>query len=178
MKKDKLRSLNEKNKDLRLENKALIAENEKFEKDLFSALEIKRNARATYQYSHKVVTSDSEVVPIIILSDWHIEEEVIRLSVNGLNEYSVAIAELRAKHLFQNALRLLKKEEADSKITSVVVAILGDMISGNIHDVLLPICKLQPMQAIMKVQSMLISGIEFLLKETDYHFTIPCTVGN
>lgn len=178
MKSSKLRSLNEKNKALKGENKLLIAENKKFEKDLFSALKISTGAKARYQYSYKVHTKDSEVVPIVILSDWHIEEEVTKASVNGLNEYTVAIAEKRAENLFQNTLRLLKKEEADSKITTAIVACLGDFVSGNIHDVLLPICKLQPMQAIMKVQEMLISGIEFLLANTDYNFTIPCTVGN
>lgn len=178
MKKDKLRSLNEKNKTIKGENKFLLAENEKFEKDLFSALEIKRNAKSTYRFSHKVSAHDSEVVPIIVLSDWHIEEEVTKVSVNGLNEYTVKIAEMRAKNLFQNTLRLLQKEEVDSKITTAVIALLGDFISGNIHDVLLPICKLQPMDAIMKVQDLLISGIEFLLKETKYNFVIPCTVGN
>lgn len=178
MKKDKLRSLNEMNKSIKGENKLLLAENIKFEKDLLSALEIKRNSRATYRYSYKMSAHDSEVVPIIILSDWHIEEEVSKVSVNGLNEYSVKIAEHRANTLFINTLRLLKKEAADSKITNVVIALLGDFISGNIHDVLLPICKLQPIQAIIKVQDLLISGIEFLLQETDYRFVIPCTVGN
>lgn len=178
MKKDKLRSLHEKNKAIKGENKLLIAENQKFEKDLFTALEIKRGLKSTYQYSYKVNTAHSEVIPIVILSDFHIEEEVTKASVNGLNEYTVAIAEQRCKNLFINTLRLLKKEEHDSKITHCVIALLGDFISGNIHDVLLPICKLQPMQAIIKVQDMLTSGIEFLLKETKYTFTIPCTVGN
>ncbi len=178
MKKDKLRSLVEKNKAIKGENKLLITENVKFEKDLFSALEIKQNARSTYQYSYKVTTRDSEVIPLIILSDFHIEEEVTKASVNGLNEYTVSIAERRVKNLFQNALRLLIKEEADSKIVTAVIALLGDFISGNIHDVLLPICKLQPMTAILRVQDMLISGITLLLEKTKYNFIIPCTVGN
>lgn len=178
MKKDKLRSLTEKNKAIKGENKLLIAENQKFEKDLFSALKIHNDAHARHRYTYKVPTHDSEVVPVVILSDFHIEEEVTKLSVNGLNEYTVAIAEKRCENLFQNMLRLLKKEEADSKINTAVIALLGDFISGNIHDVLLPICKLQPMQAIMRVQALLISGIEFLLKETKYNLIVPCTVGN
>jgi hypothetical protein len=58
------------------------------------------------------------------------------------------------------------------------LALLGDFISGNIHDELMETCRLLPAFAIMRAQDVLASGIQFLLDNTDCHFTIPCTPGN
>jgi hypothetical protein len=163
--------------ELRADVKQLDTDNSRLEKELLAALEIKRNTRSFVIYKKTNVTK-GEVVPIVLASDWHIEEEVKKMTVNGLNEYSLTIAAQRSENFFKNALRLIEKERSDSKMSTVCLALLGDFISGNIHEPLLPICKLQPMQAILFVQDLLISGIEFLRKNTKLELIIPCTVGN
>jgi DNA-binding XRE family transcriptional regulator len=44
-----------------------------------------------------------EVVPVIVASDWHIEETVSAAITNGLNEYNLTIAEDSIKQFFDNA---------------------------------------------------------------------------
>jgi hypothetical protein len=59
-----------------------------------------------------------------------------------------------------------------------VLALLGDFISGNIHEELLESCSLRPIDAILLAKDWLTSGIKFLLQNTDCDFTIVTAVGN
>lgn len=120
----------------------------------------------------------SRAVAVALLSDWHIEEWVDPKKVNGLNEYTVEIARQRADYLFQKIARLMKKEQQDAQIDLLVLAILGDMISGAIHDELLENCSLRPAEAILVAQEMLQSGIQYLLDNTDVNIYLPCSSGN
>ncbi len=123
-------------------------------------------------------TGNSESVAFAIASDWHIEETVVSEKVNHLNEYNLSIARRRAVQFFQNTLKLLKKEQVATKIDTLVLALLGDFISGNIHEELLENCSLQPMPAIIEAKKLLVSGIKFLLENSDVNLVIPCHVGN
>lgn len=173
----KLHSLREKGLELTAKNKLLIKENARLEKELFATLEIKKNTKSFDIFTPKS-SSLSEVTPIILASDFHVEEEVKGITVNNLNIYNLKVAEQRSIRLFQNAIKLIEKERQDSKIQSVVLALLGDFISGSIHEPLLPICQLRPMEAIIFAQELLISGIEAIVRETKLNVIIPCTVGN
>jgi len=165
----------EKNNKKMLEH--LMKENVRLENDLGNILQLK-NGVQEYILSKKVA-SKGEVVPIILASDWHIEELVKPETVNGLNSYTLEIADKRIKTFFQNSVRLVKREMVDSKVDTVILALLGDFISGAIHEPLLPICQVQPMDAIIRVQNHLISGIKFMLAELKIKkLLIPCTVGN
>jgi hypothetical protein len=64
------------------------------------------------------------------------------------------------------------------KINNVVLAMLGDFISGSIHDELMESNQLLPADAIWKVQNVLMGGIQFLLSNTTCNFTIICHSGN
>jgi hypothetical protein len=122
----------------------------------------------------------SEATPVIVASDWHCEEIVRGAQVSGLNEFNLDIAERRIVRFFQAALNLIKNHlNPGVNIHDVVLALLGDFITNDIHDAenaegnsLLPI------DAIVWVQNQIISGIEFLLNHSPYTFTIPCRVGN
>jgi hypothetical protein len=120
----------------------------------------------------------SEATVVLPLSDWHSEEEVGE-EVGGLNYYNLEISQDRVTKLFQSALRLIRLLNQDVKITDVVMPLLGDFITGNIHGEenaeknLLP-----PTEALVFAQDMLIGGIEFLLEHTNYSFLLPCHSGN
>jgi hypothetical protein len=120
----------------------------------------------------------SEATAFVLMSDFHIEETVNPEKVNGLNRYTLSIAEKRIKELFQNTLKLVRKEQQSAKINRLVVALLGDAISGNIHEELLENCSLRPMEAIIKAQELIYSGIRFLLENSSLELTIVCHVGN
>lgn len=149
---------------------------EQREKELEIALKLKGSVKPISIVHQKAPRTNATA--FIVASDWHIEEKVKASTVNGLNEFNLAIAEERAKRFFTNALTLINKESRDVSITTVVLALIGDFISGNIHDELLENTSLRPADAIWTTQSWLYSGIKFLLANTRANLIIPCKAGN
>jgi len=72
--------------------------------------------------------------PIILASDWHVEEPVHPAHVNGMNEYSVAIAKRRAARFVEGVLWLLDTHRSGATIDEAVLGLLGDFITGWIHE--------------------------------------------
>ncbi len=64
------------------------------------------------------------------------------------------------------------------KIDTLVLALLGDFFSGNIHEELLAACEVGPQDAMLFAQNLVASGIEYLLKNSKLKLVVPCTVGN
>lgn len=119
-----------------------------------------------------------ESVAFAIASDWHVEENVKKETVNNSNEYTMKIAKLRAEAFFKNTLKLVTKEQQDSKIDTLVLALLGDFISGNIHMELLESCEVSPVEAAVFAQNLLATGIEYLLANSKLNLIIPTACGN
>lgn len=117
-------------------------------------------------------------VAFAIASDWHVGERVTKESVDGSNEFNMRIAKIRSEKFFKNTLKLVSKEQADAKIDTLVVALIGDFISGNIHEELLASCEVPPIEEAMFAQNLLASGIEYLLANSKLKLIIPCCVGN
>lgn len=116
-----------------------------------------------------------EGVASLVLSDWHWGETVDEKSVNGLNAYNVAIAERRANRIFDTALELLAPEEG--KYDALVVPILGDMLSGIIHDELVLTNDGTLIECILS----LVARLEAGLFEMAQHFPlvqVTCVFGN
>lgn len=147
------------------------------EKRLEAATAIKK-VHSSFAIVPKTHGVGSEATAVALVSDWHIEETVNPETVNGLNEYNLDIARARAVKQFTGIHRLWQILKRDIPIPNIVLALLGDFISGNIHDELLETCSLRPMDAILFAQELLESGISFLLKNTNCKLIIPCTVGN
>jgi hypothetical protein len=154
-----------------------LTENDRLKSELEAALQLKDNISPVV-YEYKPLTSDTESVAVVLASDWHIEERVRPEVVNGLNNFSVNIARKRAEQFFQNTLKLVEKERYATKIDTLVLALLGDFISGNIHEELLENCELQPIDAMIEAENMILSGIQYLLDNSDLRLIIPCHVGN
>ena len=123
-------------------------------------------------------SSGGNAVAFAIASDWHVEENVKPESVNGSNEYTMAIAKKRAEKFFQHTLQLVEKEQHAVNIDTLVLALLGDFFSGNIHEELLASCEVGPQDAMLFAQNLIASGIEFILKNSKLKLVIPCAVGN
>lgn len=133
---------------------------------------------SSFKINIKKDSNTSRATAFIIASDWHSEELVSPETVDHLNEYNLEIAEARATEFFQASQRLLSIFSKDIKIDKVVLALLGDFISGTIHDDLMETNQLSPSHALIFAERLIISGIEFLLKETEYEFVIVCHSGN
>lgn len=111
----------------------------------------------------------------IVCSDWHIDEPVRAESVNYLNEYNLEIADARLTRFFNNAISLVEMKAKDTNLDGVVFALLGDMISGSIHEELMANSLLPPLEAIWWVQKRLAGGLKLLLKKCD-ELGLPLTV--
>lgn len=157
--------------------KYVLAENKNLLLDLEAALHIKKSVEP-FPIELKESSHDSEAVAFAIASDWHIEEHVDPKTVNGMNRYTVEIAKKRAEQFFQHTLKLVRKESTSVKINTLVLALLGDFLSGNIHEELLENCSLSPIEAIIEAENILISGIQFLLAHSHLKLIIPCHSGN
>ena len=122
---------------------------------------------------------ESEAVAIVLYSDWHIEERVDLDMLDGLNEYTPAIAEQRAIRLFQNTLKLVQKEREAVKIEEVMVWLGGDFITGFIHEELAQTNWLSPTEATRLAKRLLITGIKFLREHGKFkRMRFMCNPGN
>lgn len=133
---------------------------------------------STFNISLPKDKSKSGATAVVLASDWHSEERVDPDTVNGFNEFNMDIEEKRATAFFQNVVKILKIRQMNSDIKTMVFALLGDFISGSIHDELMEGNQLLPIEALIRVQNQIASGIEFILKETDVDLIIPCHSGN
>jgi hypothetical protein len=141
--------------------------------------EIRQGVPSTYTIEPQEGSGTSEATPIIVASDWHSEEIVKPSQVNGLNEFNLDIFEQRNTKFWQSGLRLIRLLNQDVKIQTVVLALLGDFITGQIHGAENAESNgLLPVEAVINVQGKIIAGIEFLLNHSAYNFVIPCKVGN
>jgi hypothetical protein len=130
------------------------------------------------EIEYKPLTNDTESVAVVLASDFHIEERVDPETVHGLNKYNMRIAEERSKQFFQNTLKLVEKERQATRIDTLILALLGDFISNTIHEELLQINEVEPAIAMIKAEQQLVSGIQYLLDNSDLKLIIPCHSGN
>ena len=156
------------------------------EKELLKEIEVLKatnKALVGLKSRYKPVTikkkdnTKSESTLFLVASDWHIEEKVNPKTINGLNEFNLQIAEQRAESFWNNSLRLLSIFERDTEIKDIVVCLLGDFISGNIHEELLAECSLKPIEAIWKAQNMIAGGLD-LLQQSGKRISVICKDGN
>lgn len=172
---EKLR-LNDKQKESDKQYKVALREIQRLRKQNETLLDLKGQV-STYSIKRSKGVG-GQAVAFAIASDWHVEENVKPETVNGTNSYTMAIAKERAEKFFNHTLKLVNKESQDIKIDTLVLALLGDFFSGNIHDELMETCEVQPQDAMLYAQNLVASGIEFLLANSKLKFVIPCAVGN
>jgi|LakMenEpi03Aug12_release.lakeMendotaPanAssembly.Ray.scaffolds.fasta_scaffold91286_8 hypothetical protein len=129
------------------------------------------------QVKDKATKKGSPATAVLVLSDWHIEETVTPSTVNNLNEYSIPIARRRVQEVFSRAAMLLAHERQLVDIDHLVIAALGDFISGHIHEELLETCSMGPMEATREVGELLLGGIDKML-ESFRRITVVTAHGN
>lgn len=127
----------------------------------------------------KILKPSGESTAMMIVSDIHVEEDVDPLTINGLNSYNLEIASKRMKSCFERTHMLIEVLRGLTKIDSLVISILGDTITGFIHDELVETNNLSPTEASIFVMDHLIQGIKFLKREGKYkEIIIPTAIGN
>lgn len=164
--------------DLRRKNEYLLKTLEETEQKYNDLLNIKKPIDILSFSPSGKTNKMSRAIPIVSLSDWHIEEKVELGVVNGFNEFNLKIAEKRTEKLFINILKVNNIFSKDVNINDMVLWLGGDFISGYIHDELIENNLLSPLEATRMAKRMVITGINYILDNTKLNLIIPCSVGN
>jgi DNA-directed RNA polymerase subunit H (RpoH/RPB5) len=118
----------------------------------------------------------SKSVPVLFLSDLHFDEVVEPSQVEFVNQYNREIATKRISSVFNNALDLLTKK-LKGKYAGCVVALGGDLLSGNIHEELAETNEATILQSVLALTDLLHVGLAQMVEEFGKLY-VPCVVGN
>lgn len=155
--------------------------------ELKDALLLKDEELKKYANMSEIRTIDSisvqnadkrEVVPVIVASDWHIEENVTADITNGLNEYNLKIAEDSIRQFFSKVCTEIQRSKRDNTVNTVVLAILGDIINGVLRTEDYESNETTPTEAIAVARSLIYEGIKTLISNTGCKLRVICCVGN
>lgn len=128
---------------------------------------------------NKVKPKKREAVAFSMLSDVHIEETVEKEVVNGMNEYDPTIAKQRVENYFQRLLTRINNDRKTITIDTLVLGLLGDFITGYIHEELKESNSMSPTESTLFIKNILVSGIKYLVDNGNFkEIIIPCTPGN
>ena len=116
-------------------------------------------------------------IPCLFLSDIHFDEVVQPSQLSGVNEYNREIATKRIQHTFNTSIDILFNRTVNPKYDGMVIALGGDLLSGNIHEELAETNEDSIQRSLLVLTDLLIGGIELHLKYFNNIF-IPCVVGN
>jgi len=114
--------------------------------DRFTALQgvtpvaLPKNAKPKKRAKH-------DATAILMLSDVHAEERVLPETVNGENDYSLDVCQLRIAELEERFLDCLEHERNQADVRRVVIWLGGDFITGHIHPDCVEVAQLSPMNA-------------------------------
>lgn len=132
--------------------------------------------KATWLKNQKMAKS-FQGIPTLFLSDLHYDEVVNPAEIGYVNKFNREIANARLKYTFHSAIKLLFNYMSKPKYQGIVLALGGDMVSGNIHEELRNTNEGPILESVVELTQVLIEGITFLLEHFDRVF-VPCVVGN
>lgn len=116
-------------------------------------------------------------VPILLCSDWHVEEGVEPAKVGDLNRYNLAIAERCIAELGEAFEWLTHDSRFDCR--EGVIWLGGDLFSGYIHDELQEGNFLSPVQAVVWLQDKIERLLRWVLAHTKFErIRVVCNDGN
>lgn len=167
------RTLGEKDKEL----KRLLAIIDEQEKQVEVALAIQNVAPNVTKIQSASNKPGGSAVAFAIASDWHVEETVDPKTVNNLNAYDLDIARDRVRQFFSKVIRLTEIQRAGTKIDTLVLALLGDLMTGYIHEELRESNGLSPTETVLWLQDEIASGLTSLQPHFE-RIIIPCSWGN
>jgi hypothetical protein len=125
----------------------------------------------------KYTKAPHEVMPTVSFSDWHLDEVVFPEQIQGMNGYNREIAERRLRNFFQNTIDVCFKFLGGFTFPGLIMPMLGDNFSGNIHEELRSTNADVIMSSILHWTGPMVAGIRMLATAFG-HVYIPVVVGN
>lgn len=115
-------------------------------------------------------------VPTLFASDWHWGETVDPNQIGGVNKYDLAIARKRARACIENAIDLILRHTVGGPgVPGVVLALGGDMISGDIHEELSATNEREWAPTLLDLQGVMVWAVKTLAKELGRVFVVAVT---
>lgn len=122
-------------------------------------------------------TASTTGIPVLFLSDIHFDEYVDPEQINHMNEFGHDIATKRIQFTFEKSIDLLMNHMHKPQYDGVVVALGGDLLSGNIHEELAETNEAPILQSAIDLTELLCQGLRGMADTFDKVF-VPCVVGN
>ena len=120
-----------------------------------------------------------EATAVAVASDWHVEENVTRLQTGGLNEYNLDVAFERVSRFFAGVAWMNKLYRPEFQIRDLVLASLGDFVTGYLREENLEENHLSPIEASFWFHQHYAAGIRQLLEDDQLEqIVIPFVPGN
>ena len=143
--------------------------------------EARRNSAPPAIIPRETASKIREMTPVVLASDWHVEESVEAESVAYRNAYDLKIADKRVKRFFNAIIWNVEHHRASGRIAirDLVLWLGGDLMTGYIHEELMEGNALSPTQTILWLTPRIRDGIQTLLDRLELeHLEIPCSFGN
>lgn len=102
---------------------------------------------------------------IAMLSDTHYGEVVNPREMGGFNKYNLKIAELRTERFFRRTIVCARTYLAGVKYDGLVLALNGDIVSGDIHDELTETNEASTYETVLWAVPRIAAGVEMFAKE-------------
>lgn len=170
--------LRESSSNYRKKYEEILKELFKANKRLELVLDVKENPINYYGIPFKD-KNKSQSTAIVLASDWHLGEVVEADTVNHLNEFNYSISIKRVQKFFQSIVKLVEIERTGTEIDTLVLALIGDLITGYIHEDLLENSELSPTECLLELRNLIHSGLEFLKTEGNFNkIIVPTCFGN
>jgi predicted phosphodiesterase len=114
---------------------------------------------------------------LLLLSDLHLDEVVNPAEINGLNAYNRKIAEARLQGVIEGTIELCDRYVSGVEIDGIVCAILGDLLTGDIHEELARTNEAPVMDSVTHWVPLLAAALT-RLADAFGHVHVPCVDGN
>ena len=116
-------------------------------------------------------------IGLLHLSDLHVGEVVRPEEINGYNAYSIDIFRRRIRRCIAAAIEILPRWASDCTLQGVVVAVNGDLTSGDIHDELVRTNELTSTEQVMVAAEEIGAALDKLAEEIGHVYAV-FTPGN
>lgn len=129
------------------------------------------------KWSIKPGRGENTGVPTLFLSDLHWGEVVTPSAISNSNEFNLEIAHKRMARTVETCIDLLDHKLAGAEFPGIVLALGGDMISGDIHEELSRTNDAPTLPTVLDLYGVLIWVIEKLAEKFGNVY-VPCVTGN
>jgi len=120
---------------------------------------------------------DKRATPVLVLSDLHLDEVVDPFELGGVNSYNREIAHARLERVVNATVGTLDHYVTGLQMEGLVVPLLGDVITGEIHEELTKTNEAPVPETIRHWVPHLASALTYLA-DAFGHVHVPCVDGN